>query len=161
MRKTIRLFTILCTLTAASAFAAPANDGPWSGGWTNQLSVNSMGQVLKAESYDIWAVDLDLLTGNPGIAPSDTLTLTLIDAATNVELARASTVFSDGFSGWGRFAFGRKIPVQPGQKLIVTLHDTGTLLFGWKYGDDAYPSGYAIQLGSPHPEFDFRFRVNP
>jgi len=120
-----------------------------------------MGQVFHSESSSIWAIDIDLLTGNPGYASSDTLTLSLVDAATNVELARATNSFPDGFNGWGRFAFGKKIPVQPGQKLIMYVWDTGTLLLGWKYGADAYADGYAIQLGTARLEYDFRFRVNP
>jgi hypothetical protein len=161
MRNSLRFVAAVCFLIAPSLLAAPSNDGPWSGGWTNLLAVNTMGQVLHAESSSIWAVDVDLLTGNPGYASSDTLTLTLVDAATNTELARATNSFADGFTGWGRFSFGKKIPVTPGQKLIIYVWDTGTLLLGWKYGVDAYANGYAIQLGSGRPEYDFRFRVNP
>lgn len=161
MRNSIRMLAVFSFFAAATAYAAPSNDGPWTGGWTNLLASNSMGQVFLAESYSIWGVDIDLLTGNPGAATSDTLTLSLVDAATNVELARATNAFADGFSGWGRFAFGKKIPVQPGQKLILRVWDTGTLLLGWKYGENAYANGYAIQLGVMRPEYDFRFRVNP
>jgi hypothetical protein len=161
MRNAVRLLVLAAILIAPAAFAAPANDGSWGGSWTNLLAVNTMGQVFLAESSTIWAIDVDLLTGNPGYASSDTLTLSLVDATTKVELARATNAFADGFTGWGRFAFGKKIPVQPGQKLVMYVWDTGTLLLGWKYGVDAYANGYAIQLGSGRPEYDFRFRVNP
>jgi hypothetical protein len=161
MRNTLRLFTVLCFLTAGAVHAAPSNDGAWGGAWTNLQPTNMMGQVLIAESSSIWAVDVDLLTANPGIAPSDTLTLTLVDAATGVELAHAADSFADGFDGWARFGFGRKVPVKIGQKLIVYVRDTGTILLGWKYGVDAYANGYAIRVGTARPTDDFRFRVNP
>ena len=136
----------------------PSNDGAWTGGWTNMVPVNHTGQTFEASSPFIESIDLDILTGNPGRTASDTLTLTLyVDGR---PVATASRTLFDGYDGWARFTFASAVHVRPNSTVRIEVSDSGSVLFGWRYGANDYADGQAILLGLANPNYDFRFRVN-
>lgn len=147
-----------CGSGRGAARPGPSNDGAWAGGWTNLVPANHTGQTLQPTSPVINWIDLDILTGNPGRAASDTLTLTL--SIGGHPAATASRTLSDGFDGWARFTFASGVHVHPHSEVKIELSDSGAVLFGWRYGANDYADGTAILLGVPNPSFDFRFRVN-
>ncbi len=161
MKRAIIALSIAAMLLAGCRHtrSGPSNNGSWIGGWTNMVPVNHTGQTFKPISPDINAIDLDIITGNPGRAASDDLTLTIYDGTTVV--GTSTVTLPDGADGWKRFSVTPPLRVRPHATYKMELRDTGKVLFGWRYNPDTYSDGVAIMLGVENPAYDFPFRVNP
>jgi hypothetical protein len=49
----------------------------------------------------------------------------------------------------------------PGETYIISLQDSNTNVFLWKYAGDTYSGGTALFANLPQAESDYFFRVNP
>jgi hypothetical protein len=129
-------------------------------GWSNMVPPNRSGQTFTATRPHITGIEVDLVTGNPKVGGSDTLTLSLSTLGGDV-LVQAHRTLLSGHNGWVCFAMPEGgIDVTPGEMLALRLEDTGKVLFGWRYGGDGYPRGHALWAGRPDRRFDRAFRVH-
>lgn len=158
---------LLVAAVPPAALAAGPCDGPGpasevaarEAAWTNLVPENGTGQAFTATRARITGIEVDLVTGNPEPNASDTLTLTLSthgDLVAEVDMSLAS-----GHDGWLCFALPEGgIDVRPGEILVLRLHDTGKVIFGWRYGNSTYPRGHALMLNRTNPAADFAFRIH-
>ncbi|MCK5725033.1 MAG: hypothetical protein KAI84_21035, partial [Gammaproteobacteria bacterium] len=138
----------------------PSNQPIWEGGWTNIVPSNHMGQSFFLKGSYLSAVEVGIITGNPGKG-GDSITMRILSEDKGI-LFNKSQYVSEGFNGWLRFDMpGESLSVTPCSNLIIELEDTGKVVFGWKYGSNTYPNGSAINFGSYVTDEDFFFRVNP
>jgi len=158
---------LLVAAVPSAAFAAGPCDGPGpasevaarESAWTNLVPENGTGQAFTATRSRITGIEVDLVTGNPQPNASDTLTLTLF--AHGDPLAEVEVPLESGHDGWLCFALPEGgIEVRPGEILVLRLHDTGKVIFGWRYRNDTYPRGHALMLHRADPHADFAFRVH-
>ena len=169
---TFVIVTASSFLIALTKFKAPIpvqsstdNSGPrneddsWDGAWTNIVPPNRTGQSFIAKSPTVSTVEVALLTtGNN--SDKDTIVMKVLSEDERV-LAQVSRTINNGFDGWLSFEITERLKVVPGQKLVISLEDSGKALFGWKYRLGKYFDGGAIMLGTEDKRFDFLFRVNP
>ena len=135
------------------------DDPAWTGGVVNIAPANRDSQVFTPSLPHLIAIEVALMTINAGRG-GDTVTLTILDG-NGQQVATASAAVAAGFDGFWRFnlADGGP-PVTPGQPLTMMLHDSGTLVFGWKYvAGRPYPRGQANFDGSTFGTNDFLFRT--
>jgi hypothetical protein len=158
---------LLVAAVPPAAFAAGPCDGPGPASevaardtaWTNLVPENGTGQAFTATRARITGIEVDLVTGNPQQDASDTLTLTLY--AHGDPLVEVDQFLESGHDGWLCFALPEGgIEVRPGEILVLRLHDTGKVIFGWRYRSDTYPRGHALMLHRADPHADFAFRVH-
>jgi hypothetical protein len=162
MLRPLCVTTLALGLLATAAFAANPCEGPGpahrvaikKAGWTNVVPANAAGRIFTATRDHIAGVEVDVVTGNPRKDESDTLTLTLSNLKGDV-LTKADQTVTSGKDGWLCFALPEGgIDVNPGDTLLLTLEDTGKVLFGWRYSNDN-PT-----FDPAKGEFDFGFRVH-
>ena len=137
--RAIFLFTaVLCLFSLQrAAFAAEkvdqSNLPPWAGGWTHINPTPdgqaSMWQTFTPNRPSITAVEIDILTVNPGRG-DDTLTVEI--AKDGQILASVVRNVEDGFDGLLRFEFAEPVAVVPGELYELNVHDTGKNQLGWK-----------------------------
>jgi hypothetical protein len=162
------LATSVLGLVASAAYAADpcAGPGPRSevaeaeAGWTNLVPQNGTGQTFAAAGRWITGIEVGIVTGNGREGEADTLTLSVSSFSGDL-LAEARQTVESGQAGWLCFALPRGgIEVTPGETLVLRLRDTGKVIFGWRYGKDAYPRGHALMRNRPERRYDFAFRVH-
>lgn len=171
----VRFAVMFCALLAAACGSSDgpvspspqpsqvdqSNTPPWQGGWTvigRTSGVVRLAQTFTPSKSTLVALDIDILTGNPGRG-GDQIT-TRIVAGSQVVASMTRTV-ADGFDGALRFDLDPPVSVTPGLTLSLEVEDTGKEVFGWRYGSNAYPAGAAYFNGSPWNggAFDFFFRT--
>jgi hypothetical protein len=141
-------------------FYYPSNEPIWGGGWTNIVPSNHMGQSFFLKGSYLSAVEVGIITGNPG-SGGDSITMRILSEDKRT-LFNKSQFVSEGFNGWLRFDMPNgALNVAPCSNLTIELEDTGKVMFGWKYGSNTYPDGSAIVFGSYASDRDNFFRVNP
>jgi hypothetical protein len=172
--KDLRTFRVifLCLITAIiclvsterAVFAAEVVDQSnlpeWAGGWTH-INPDPNGQARMWQTFtpdysNITAVEIDILTVNPG----DFNDLITIEIAKEGEiLASTEHNVEYGFEGLLRFEFDETVPVIPGELYELKVHDTGLTRFGWKYASNTYDAGTRYVSASERPGTDWFFRT--
>ena len=155
----------LCLVSVERAvFAAEkvdqSNLPEWAGGWTH-INPDPNGQARMWQTFtpgrpNITAVDIDILTVNPGRG-DDTLTVEI--AKDGEILASEERHVEDGFEGLLRFEFDEAIDVVPGELYELKVHDTGLTRFGWKYASNTYDAGRRYVFADERPGTDWLFRT--
>ena len=139
-----------------------SNTPTWDGAWSvigRGLTVPRFAQTVTASKARLTAVEIDLMTGNPGRG-GDEITVTIIVG--DRVLATASRSVPEGSDGMMRFEFPNPgVLVPPGLTFQLVVEDTSKEVFGWRYGLDTYAGGVAFFNGAPwnNGAFDFRFRT--
>jgi hypothetical protein len=172
--KDLRTFRVifLCLITATiclisterAAFAAEivdqSNLPEWAGGWTH-INPDPNGQARMWQTFppdysNITAVEIDILTVNPGDF-NDIITVEI--AKDGKILASTERNVEYGFEGLLRFEFDETVPVIPGELYELKVHDTGLTRFGWKYASNTYDAGTRYVSASERPGTDWFFRT--
>jgi fibronectin type III domain protein len=135
------------------------NDTAWTGGATNIVPANRVRQVVVPSRPRLRAVEVALMTGNPGYG-GDQVTLTVL-AVDGAVLVKTSAAIPQGFDGFWRFELpGSGTAVIPDEPLTLLLEDTGRNAFWWKYtGGNPYPAGPAYFGDNIFGDNDFLFRT--
>jgi phosphotriesterase-related protein len=147
-----------------AAFAAEkvdqSNLPEWDGGWTNvnpaPEGVAGMWQTFTPDRPNLTAVEIDILTANPG-QRGDTLTVEI--AKDGQVLASAERYVEDGFDGLLRFEFAQAVAVVPGEIYALKVRDTGKTCFGWKYASNTYDRGGRYVFAQERPGTDWFFQT--
>jgi hypothetical protein len=133
---------------AGAQFTADQVSQPTNRGWT---VIEKETPVRTAQTFQpslpvLNAIDVDIITGNPGYGP-DTITMRVRNSGGTV-IASASRYVLVGQSGPLRFQFSDSgVAVTPGATYTMEVEDTGRGTFGWEYGLDPYPRGQALFEG--------------
>jgi hypothetical protein len=128
-------------------------------GAVNIAPENHVGQMIVPALPRLVAVEADLTTGNHGRG-GDTLTPT-VTGADGTTLTQVTQDVPEGFEGLRRFELpGDGVLVAVGEPLMLTLSDTGKIVFWWKYmSGRRYSRGSAYFCGAPFDTNDFFFRT--
>lgn len=106
-----------------------ANAPDWTGGWTNIGLGSQQGQSFLTNSSQIFNVDVDILTGNPGNG-NKTIIMKILSPTEDV-LAQIAKDVSDGFNGWLGFDIRGGLSVNSGTTLRIQIKEaTGPTTFG-------------------------------
>lgn len=144
--------------TASSPRNDQVNDRNWAGQSSPILPDQHVVQVVVPSLRRLTGVQIALTTINAG-RTGDTVTLTV--SGPNGELAEVSQGFNAGFDGFFLFDMPGDdgVDVVPGEPLSLSLSDSGSGTFGWKYIEgNPYPPGAASIAGGPY-SYDFMFRT--
>lgn len=132
----------------------------WGGGWTNVNPTPdgfaSMWQTFTPDHPSLTAVEIDILSANPGQG-DDTLTVEI--AKDGQELASAERYVEDGFDGLLRFEFAEAVLVIRGEIYELKVRDTGKTRFGWKYASNTYDRGSRYVFAQERPGTDWFFQT--
>jgi hypothetical protein len=112
----------------------------WQGAAANVMPVNQASQSVIPRLPALTAVEIGLLTGNPGHG-SDVLTLEVLGPQDVVLFTGAAQV-PDPFDGYLRFPVRPSLKVTPGARYLVRVHDSGKCVFHWKYALGRVPTAY-------------------
>ena len=167
VQRIILILTIVLTtyfiLGAKIAAAEQIDQGnlpEWGGGWTHVNPTAegraAMWQTFTTACSNVIAVEIDILTANPGRG-DDVLTVEI--AKDGDILTSAERSVEDGFDGLLRFDFPEAVPLVPEQVYELTVRDTGKTVFGWKYGSNTYERGSRYTLAEEYPGTDWFFQT--
>jgi hypothetical protein len=133
------------------------NNPAWTGGAVNIASVNQVSQSFTPSLPCLVAVEVGLMTGNPGRG-GDQVTLIILTSG-GQQLASASYSIPEGFNGFWRFDLPN-VAITPGQPVTIQLLDTNKIVFFWKYADGSqYTGGQAFFYGAAFGNNDFLFKT--
>jgi formylglycine-generating enzyme required for sulfatase activity len=155
------LCLILMAKTAPAAEQIDQSNLPeWAGGWTH-VNPTGEGQAVMWQTFrpactNVIAVEIDILTNNPGQG-DDVLTVEI--AKDGDVLASAECSVADGFDGLLRFEFPEAVPLVPEQTYELKVRDTGKTRFGWKYGPNTYERGSRYVFAQERPSSDWLFQT--
>jgi hypothetical protein len=157
----IGVFLAFVSVAPAAEQIDQSNVPEWGGGWTHVNPAGdgqaSMWQTFTPTCSNLTAVEIDILTTNPG-GGGDVLTVEI--ARDGAVLASAERSVEDGFDGLLRFEFPQAVPVVPEQIYELRVHDTGTTRFGWKYASNTYERGSRYVFAQERPGSDWFFRTH-
>jgi hypothetical protein len=153
-------FTTLSEIPAPDALLDQSNLPPWGGGWTH-VNPTSDGRAVMWQTFTpgrptLIAVDIDILTANPGRG-EDILTIEI--AGDGDILGSTDSYVPDGFDGLLRCEFPDLILLVPGQLYELRVRDTGKTTFGWRYGPNTYDRGTRYVLSKERAETDWFFQT--
>lgn len=129
----------------------------WSGAFDYVASTSDVGQTFTPKYPVLAAVEVSIITANP-TRGDDTLIMTILDEDGD-DLATKSLDVENGFDGWLRFEFDKKVKVSVNDLLTILIEDGGNTVFGWRYyGSNYYKFGDRTVSGVPE-DGDFLFRT--
>jgi hypothetical protein len=152
--------SVAVAVTDPSEEIDQSNLPEWDGGWTHVNPAGEdqarMWQTFMPGRSNLTAVELDIMTANPG-SGDDILTVEIAEDGSVLGFAECSV--ESGFEGLVRFEFAEAVILVPEQTYELRVRDTGKTAFGWKYGPNTYERGVRYVSGEEKPGNDWFFRT--